>query len=64
MLKKILILFLMFPILFSGLSVFAYTETYSSSDYGEENWVQEENSYNQKHIKKRGILRFIAHPAA
>lgn len=53
MLKKILILFLMFPILFSGLSVFAYTETYSSSDYGEENWVQEENSYCSE---KKGLL--------
>ena len=43
--KIILTLLFMFPILFSGLSVYAYSETYSSSDYGEENWVENGNTY-------------------
>ena len=43
--KKIFTLLFMFPILFSGLSVYAYSETYSSASYGDENWVENGNTY-------------------
>ena len=45
MIKKIFVSIFMFTILFSGLSVFAYTETYYSNNYGEENWVENGNTY-------------------
>ncbi len=45
MIKNVLVIALMFPILFSGLSVFAYSETYSASDYSNENWVENGNTY-------------------
>ena len=51
MIKKIAISFI-FSILFSGLSVFAYTETYTTSDYGEENWAKNESSYS---VQNKGI---------
>lgn len=44
MYKKILISISIFTILFSGLSVFAYSQTYSSNNY-EENWVDNGNTY-------------------
>lgn len=64
MFKKLFISILMFTILFSGLSVFAYTQTYSSSDYGEENWVENGNTYCSE---KKGFLNklksaFIGEP--
>lgn len=56
MLKKIVSVIFMFSILFSGLSVFAYSETYSRSDYGEENWVKNGDTYCSE---KKGILSKI-----
>lgn len=45
MTKKIFVSIFMFSILFSGLSVFAYSETYSSNNYEEENWVENGTTY-------------------
>ena len=54
MLKKIFIMSSIFTILFSGLSVFAYTESYTSSDYTQEqNWVGNGDSYCSE---KKGFL--------
>ena len=44
MAKKIFIFIFMFTILFSRMSAFAYSESYSSSSY-EGNWVEKGNTY-------------------
>ena len=64
MLKNMLIVMSIFTILFSGLSVFAYIESYSSSGTQEQNWVENGDSYCSE---KKGFLNklksaFIGQP--
>ena len=53
MIKKIFTLAFLFSIILSGLSAFAYTETYTSTDSGEESWVESNNTYCSE---KKGLF--------
>ena len=56
MLKKIIIISFVFSVLFSGITAFAYSESYNSSDYGEENWIDRGDTYCSE---KKGLLEKI-----